>query len=176
MQKLIVEPKFNNKKLSNFLYSHFSGLTPSTFYKALRKKDIKINDIRIHEDQYIHEFDTITIFITDDLLYKKFDIKTIYEDENILIVYKPTHLEVTNETSSESLTKILSQYFPYIKPCHRLDRNTTGLILFAKNKETLNILLEKFKNQEIRKFYKCTVLRKNAPKRRTIKSISFQRQ
>ena len=42
-------------------------------------------------------------------------------------------------------------------PCHRLDRNTTGLILFAKNDESLNILLNKFKLHEIEKHYKALV-------------------
>ena len=43
-------------------------------------------------------------------------------------------------------------------PCHRFDRNTEGLILFAKNKESLEILLEKFQNHEIIKYYKCKVV------------------
>ena len=94
MQKLIVEPKFNNKKLSAFLYAHFNGLTSATFYKTLRKKDIRINDVRVNEDKIVHEFDTITVFIVDELLYKNYDIETIYEDENILIVNKPAELEV----------------------------------------------------------------------------------
>ncbi len=42
-------------------------------------------------------------------------------------------------------------------PCHRLDRNTSGIVIFAKNAESLNILLEKFKHHEITKFYKCKV-------------------
>ena len=75
MQKLIVEPKFNNKKLSTFMYAHFNGLTSATFYKTLRKKDIRINDVRVNEDKIIHEFDTITIFIVDELLYKNYDIR-----------------------------------------------------------------------------------------------------
>ncbi|MGN1331005.1 MAG: RluA family pseudouridine synthase [Clostridia bacterium] len=174
MQKLIVESKFNNKKLSHFLYSHFNGLTSSTFYKALRKKDIRINNIRINEDKIIHEFDTITIYIIDDLLYKNFDIKTIFEDDNILVVYKPTELEVVNESSEDSLTKILSKRYSYIKPCHRIDRNTTGLVLFAKNEESLNILLEKFKNKEIKKYYHCTVLGKMPKKEELLKAYLFK--
>lgn len=174
MQKLIVEPKFNNKKLSHFLYSHFNGLTSSTFYKALRKKDIRINDIRINEDKTIHEFDTITIYIVDDLLYKNFDLKTIYEDDNILVVNKPTELEVVTSTSDDSLTKILSKKYSYIKPCHRLDRNTTGLVVFAKKEETLNILLEKFKNKEIKKYYHCTVLGKMPKKEELLKAYLFK--
>ena len=110
MQKLIVEPKFNNKKLSTFMYAHFNGLTSSTFYKTLRKKDIRINDVRVNEDKIVHEFDTITIFIVDELLYKNYDIKTIFEDENILVVNKPAELEVvTDEPTADSLTKILNK-------------------------------------------------------------------
>lgn len=175
MQKLIVEPRFNNKKLSAFLYAHFNGLSSSTLHKALRKKDIRINDVRINEDKILHEFDSVTVFIVDDLLYKKYDIKTIYEDENILIVYKPTELEVVSENvSADSLTKILSKQYSYIKPCHRIDRNTTGLVLFAKNPEALEILLSKFKNKEIKKNYRCTVLGTMPKKEDLLKAYLFK--
>ena len=126
---------------------------------ALRKKDIRINDVRVNEDKIVHEFDTITIFIVDELLYKNYDIKTIFEDENILVVNKPAELEVvTDEPTVDSLTKILNKKYTYISPCHRIDRNTTGLVLFAKNPEALEILLSKFKNKEIKKNYRCTVI------------------
>ena len=46
----------------------------------------------------------------------------------------------------------------FIKPCHRLDRNTTGLVLFAKDEESLNILLNMFKNRSIEKHYRCVVV------------------
>ena len=128
-----------------------TGLTSSTLHKALRKKDIRINDIRINEDTIIHEFDTITIFIIDDLLYKKINLIKIYEDDNILIINKPVRLEVVSTSDEETATTLLQKEYSYIKPCHRLDRNTTGLVLFAKTPETLDILLKKFKNREIKK-------------------------
>lgn len=175
MQKLIVESKFNNKKLSYFLYSHFTGLSSSTFHKSLRKKDIRINDKRINEDQIVHEFDTITIYIIDELLYKTYDIKTVYEDENILIVDKPSDLEVVSENIlEETLTNILNKKYPFISPCHRIDRNTTGLVLFAKNKQALDILLNKFKNKEIKKFYKCEVLGRMPKKEELLKAYLFK--
>lgn len=56
-----------------------------------------------------------------------------------------------------SLTEKLSTALGYpVFPCHRLDRNTCGLILFAKNTKALNILLQKFKNHEIEKHYEAT--------------------
>lgn len=174
MQKLIVEPKFNNKKLSSFLYAHFNGLSSSTFHKALRKKDIRINDVRINEDQTIHEFDTIAIYVIDDLLYKSFNIKTVFEDENILVVYKPSELEVVDSSFGESLTDILSKEYSFIKPCHRLDRNTTGLVLFAKNNVALDILLQKFKSKEIKKFYRCDVVGIMPKKQELLRAYLFK--
>ena len=150
MQKLIVDKKFNNKKVSEFLFSKFNGLTKNTLYKAFRKKDIRINNVKISEDMAVHLNDVITIYIVDDLLYKNIEIPKVYEDDNILIVDKPSDIEVVG---SDSVTSIFEKEYSFISPCHRLDRNTTGLLLFAKNKETLNILLDKFRNKEIEKHY-----------------------
>ena len=83
MEKLIVDKKFDNKKLSDFLYSNFNGLTKNTLYKAFRKKDIRINDVKINEDTVVHVNDFVTVYIVDDLLYKNIDIEKVYEDDNI---------------------------------------------------------------------------------------------
>lgn len=150
------------------------GLTSSTLHKALRKKDIRINDTRINEDTIVHEFDTITIFIIDDSLYKKINLIKIYEDDNILIINKPVRLEVVSTSDEETATTLLQKEYSYIKPCHRLDRNTTGLVLFAKTPETLDILLKKFKNREIKKNYHCTVIGKMPKPQETLKAYLFK--
>lgn len=156
MKKLIVTNKYNGKKLSKFILDSFPSLSSNTLYKALRQKDIKINGIRTNKDVTVSANDEILIYIVDSLLFPSFDLKIIYEDENILIIDKPVNIEVTGENS---LTTIVYKKYPNINPmpCHRLDRNTTGLILFAKNEVSLNILLDKFKNHEIRKFYQALV-------------------
>lgn len=154
MQKLIVEKKFDNKKVSDVLYEHFNGLSKNTLYKAFRKKDVRINNTKINEDTLVHIGDEIAIYVIDDLLYKKINIDKIYEDNNILVVNKPANIEVVG---SNSLTSLLEKEFSFISPCHRLDRNTTGLVLFAKNETSLNILLDKFKNHEIEKHYLAKV-------------------
>ena len=108
MRNIIVDEKFNNKKLSDFLYFNFNGLSKNTLYKAFRKKDIRVNNIKISEDTIISQGDTITVYIIDDLLFKTFNIETIYEDINILIVNKPNNLEVTGK---DSLTSILEKKY-----------------------------------------------------------------
>ena len=154
MQKIIVTDKFNNKKVSDILFYNFNGLTRNNLYKAFRKKDIRVNDIKISADTTVKTGDIITVYITNDLLFNKIKLPKIYEDENVLIIDKPAGIEVTG---SNSVTSILGEEYLYIAPCHRLDRNTTGLTLFAKNEQALHILLEKFKNKEIEKHYLAKV-------------------
>ncbi|MGN1298951.1 MAG: RluA family pseudouridine synthase [Candidatus Scatovivens sp.] len=160
MKELIVNEKYNNKKLSHFIMDTYKNLSFNEFNKALRKKDIKINGSRVNKDITVHLNDVIAIYILDNVLFgTSINIKKIFEDENILIVFKPQNISVISNLQTEiTLTTILKEkYGDSINPCHRLDRNTTGLVLFAKNEEALNILLKKFKNKEIEKHYKATV-------------------
>ena len=77
-------------------------------------------------------------------------------------------------TGDNSLTSILKSNYDYIEPCHRLDRNTTGLIVFAKNSISLNILLEKFKNREIEKHYLAKVFGIPKIKKQTLTAYLFK--
>ena len=158
MKKLIVSKKYEGKKLNKFLFSNIEGLTENLFYKTLRKKDIKINGKRVNSNIILKEGDEVLVYISEEILNLKNTIDIIYEDENILVVNKPYNLEVIGENS---LTNIIHEkykekkYLP--KPCHRIDRNTQGLVLFAKNEKALEILLKKFKNHEIEKHYMALV-------------------
>ena len=169
MKTININEKNNGKKLNNILQREFPALSLNTIYKALRKKDIRVNDVRINENITLHTGDVVKVFIADEFLfanksnittfanssYSSVNIPVIYEDGNILIVDKPAEIEVTGDNS---LTTILSAKYGFaVYPCHRLDRNTTGLTLFAKNKQSEQILFDKFKNHEIEKHYICKV-------------------
>lgn len=80
----------------------------NTFFKALRQKDIKINNHRIGKDCIICAGDEILLYIADNLLTPCFDLNIVYEDENILIIDKPINIEVTG---NESLTSIVHSKF-----------------------------------------------------------------
>lgn len=158
MKKLVVNKKYDNKKLNKFLQDNIPGLSNNLFYKTLRKKDIKVNGERISENINVFENDKILVYISDKLLENTVKLDIFYEDKNILIVNKYAGIEVTGKSS---LTEVIhkqysnSEFLPM--PCHRLDRNTKGLILFAKNSEALDVLLNKFKNHEIEKHYLALV-------------------
>lgn len=154
MKIIVVDEKYDNKKLDRVILDSFPNLNLNTLYKALRKKDIRVNDKRVSENIIVHTDDVIKVFICDELLENKPNFSIVYEDNFILVADKPINLEVTGENS---LTTLLEKNYSFIKPCHRLDRNTTGLVLFAKSQEALDILLDKFKYHEIEKHYLVTV-------------------
>ena len=172
MKKLIVNKKYDNKKLNKFLQDKLPTLSTNLLYKTLRKKDIKVNGKRVSENVTLFENDEILIYISDELLDVDIELNEFYEDENILIINKPAGLEVVG---NDSLTTLIHNKYTNCEfkpmPCHRLDRNTRGLILFAKNQESLDILLRKFKNHEIEKHYLALVY--GVPKKSSQKLTAY---
>ena len=172
MKKLVVNKKYDNKKLDKFLKDNISTLSNNLFYKTLRKKDIKINGKRVSENVTVFENDEILVYIPDTLLENKLNLDIIYEDNNILLINKPSNIEVTGQ---DSLTEVVHKLYSSCEfkpmPCHRLDRNTSGLILFAKNTQALEILLDKFKHHEIEKHYLALVY--GIPKKKNERLISY---
>lgn len=162
MRKVTAEEKHDHKKIDKVLRDLFPNLSSGMLYKALRQKDIKVNGARVKEDFYVTTGDSIEVYIIDDLLFGKAGegYSVVYEDQNLLIVNKkpgiPVHPD-RNEKEATLIDKLQKQYGPEIALCHRLDRNTSGLVILAKNTPTLEIMLDKIKDREIQKFYSCIV-------------------
>ena len=158
MKEINVNKKYHEKKLNKVILEELSNINYPTFCKLLRKKDIKINGKRINKDILVYENDKIEIYLPKELEDIKINLDKVYEDENILVINKPANIEVTG---SNSLTEIINKEYTNCEfkpqPCHRIDRNTTGLVMFAKNEKALRILLEKFKKHEIEKHYLALV-------------------
>ena len=131
MKKLRVKIDDDGKKLSTYLTSIYPNLNINAIYKALRKKDIKINGKRINENVILNYDDEIEVYITDNILEgtSKLEISKMYEDDNLVIFNKPANIEVEGKNS---LSEIMQKQYSFIKPCHRIDRNTLGLVIFAK--------------------------------------------
>jgi len=173
MKSLCVEPKDDGKKLITFLSSSFPSLNINYIYKALRKKDIKINNNRINTNVSLSSGDIIDIYISDEYLYnlKNLQIPIIYEDDNIVVFNKPANLEVVG---NNSLTSMMKNDYTFLEPCHRIDRNTIGLVLFAKNQSSLDVLLGKFEKSEIEKHYIACCYGNPNKKQDTIYSFLFK--
>ena len=128
-------------------------LNYSVLKTALRKKDIKVNGKRIKENVILKQNDFVEMYLSEK---KRKNIKTLFEDENVLIVFKPAGIEVTTKDKtyleSESLEELTNA-----KACHRLDKNTEGIVVLAKNEMAKKCLFSAFKNHKIKKEYQAIV-------------------
>lgn len=150
-----------------------SEISYATANKCLRKKDVRVDNKKISENIVVFPGQTITIFLQEDALLvdeKKF-YEIVFEDENVAIINKKSGIEVTSQ-SENSVEKMLNKN-PQKKyyALNRLDRNTEGLVIFAKSKNNLEILKKSMKNNEINKFYLANVV--GNPPWETKNAISF---
>lgn len=167
MYKVTVDKNSNGQRADKFI-KKLLPLAPSSFiYKMFRKKDIKINGKKASENMMVYTGDEIEMFLYEDKVrqfQQEVNIETlpihfdvIFEDENILVVNKPAGLilhEDDKEKKNTLTNQVLSylyqngQYDPHLSqgfvpgPVHRLDRNTSGLVIFGKTFDSLKDLNE----------------------------------
>lgn len=169
MKTLIVKNILKNEKISNYIKVKFPSVPRTIIFKALRKKDIKVNNKRINSDIYINNNDIIEIYINDDILYNiPKNINIVYEDDNIIIYFKPQGILTNNELDLEPSLESIVNSNNNLTLCHRLDRNTAGLVIFSKNEKATTEILDAFKNGYIIKDYLAYVANSNFNKNHDI--------
>ncbi len=143
-------------RLSKLLVDRYSKLSYNYIQKLFRDKDIKINGKRVSADCEIFIGDEILFFVKDVDSIKSY--KFIYEDENIIVLNKFHGIEVISESGEFDLVQQIKRDKNIdIFPVHRLDRNTKGLVIFAKNIDAKKELDEGFKNRTFEKYYLAEV-------------------
>lgn len=163
MKEFVISKKLDQKDIYSVIKKQFPHLPVSSLNKVFRIKDVKVNDVRVNKEYIVRLNDVVKVYLPDNILFGV--SKTIYyayEDDNILIAYKPKGVQSNFEGENEKSKNLLVPYFDeLIKQekgnnvviCHRLDMNTEGLVIFAKNELAYNELLNAFKNNEIHKSY-----------------------
>lgn len=107
MKTLFVNEKYNGKKLNKFLQDAYPTLSNGMFFKTLRKKDIKVNEKRVNENITLTTNDKVDVYIDDCYLSSSPKLTIVYEDENIILINKPSNIEVTGNKNSLSRNFIL---------------------------------------------------------------------
>ena len=157
MRTIIVKNINKKTYLSNYIFKTFPNLSKGKFFKSLRNKDIKINEKRVNKDIILNDKDEIKLYISDNILFNLPQLLDyIYDDQNIAIIFKPQGILSNDETKNSdepTLESLVKKENPNYIICHRLDRNTAGLVIFAKNDIAYASILSGFKNNSIIKEY-----------------------
>ena len=182
MKSFIINENDANQRLDKFITKAAPLLPKNLLYKYIRLKRIKLNRKKAQISTRLNVGDVVDMYINDeffekkesvyDFMYASKKLNIIYEDENILLIDKPEGLIVhpdNNEFRDTLITRI--QRYLYEKGeynpenensfspalANRIDRNTGGIVIAAKNSETLRILNEKIKHRELDKYYLCLI-------------------
>lgn len=169
------------QRLDKFLRKYLKDVPLSAIFKALRKGDIRVNGVKKKENYSLQLDDVIEIKYIQSKTEKKdksfikvnsSGIKITYEDENILVVEKwPGVLVHPDQKGAQpSLTDYVLSYLnekgDYLPekevtftpaPCNRLDRNTSGVVIFGKNFESLRSMNEMIREGNVKKYYNALV-------------------
>ena len=171
------------QRLDKFLSKAVKGLPMSLMYKSIRTKKIKVNRKRTEQNYVLKVGDEIQLFIRDEFFDnpEKDDgalsrivpkLNIVYEDQNVMLLNKRPGVLVHEDEDGGENTLIMhvkaylygkGEYDPQNEQsfapalCNRIDRNTGGIVIAAKNAETLRVMNEKIKNGELRKHYLCLV-------------------
>ncbi len=194
MRILKVNRNDAGQRLDKFLSKSVKGLPKSLMYKFIRTKKIKVNRARTEQSYMLMEGDEVQLFIKDEFfdspegdtsaleaIKPKIDI--VYEDENIILCNKRPGVLVHEDKEGGENTLIMhiqaylcqkGEYDPAEEQsfapalCNRIDRNTGGIVIAAKNAVALRVMNEKIRNNEISKFYMCAVHGEVKDKSRTL--------
>lgn len=182
MIKITITANEADQRLDRFLKKYMKRASLSAIYKMIRK-DVKVNGKRAKEDTQLKEGDELALYMTEEKLAEltapikkkaaKRQFKIAYEDENVLIVDKPKGL-LTHGDAHEKKNTLVNQVCGYLQdkgeydpskektfvpsPVNRIDRNTTGLVIFGKTAAALRLLTGLLRERDhVEKYYMTIV-------------------
>lgn len=179
MKEISITKLEANQRVDKFVRKYLNDAPLSFIYKLFRKKDVKANGHWVDIKYIIKENDVIRIYVSDSQLEEfnkpkevvavPLTCEIIFEDNNILIINKPKGILVHGDENEKrnTLSNQVLNYLYFKKeydpkenigfvpaPAHRIDRNTSGIVCFAKNLESLQALEQLFKDKtELEKYY-----------------------
>ena len=183
MKEFTVGKNDAGQRLDKFITKTLPSLPKALMYKYLRLKRIKLNGKKADIAVRLKEGDIIDMYINDEFFAEKEEkysfigagknLDIIYEDENIMLLDKKVGL-LSHPDEGEYVDTLIGRVQRYLYEkgeydpkseasftpalANRIDRNTGGIVMAAKNAESLRILNEKIKLREIRKLYLCLVI------------------
>ena len=205
MKEFVIQTNDSGQRLDKFLQKAIPGLPKGMLYKSVRTKKIKLNGKRADGAAMLSEGDIVSCYLKDDFFDSESknknkpknypfmkapaEISIIYEDSNILIVFKPAGLVVHDDdknTEDTLIARVLhylyaagsyspdreNSFTPAL--CNRLDRNTSGLVIAAKNSASLREVNRLIRENLIHKSYYCVTVSSPPKKHDTAIAYHFR--
>jgi len=182
LRTVVIQKNDGGQRLDKFLTKTYPNLPQSVLYKCIRTKDVKLNGKRCRISDRLKEGDVLSLYWQEEFFQKEereYDflkaptaLSILYKDENILLLDKKPGLIVHPDQNYHFDSLIARvQHYLYDKGeyrpeeenafapalVNRIDRNTGGIVMAAKNAEALRIMNQKVKDRELHKFYLCVV-------------------
>lgn len=181
MKEFIIGRNDAGQRLDRFVSKAAPLIPESLLQKTLRKKDIKINGRPAKGEARLAEGDTVRVYLPDEFFeapreenaWRKITaprLDIVYEDENILLVDKKPGV-LCHSAGEWSWNTLIANIQAYLRAkgewdparensfapalCNRIDRNTGGIVIAAKDAETLRVINEKIRDRELDKRYLC---------------------
>lgn len=165
---LTVEPEQAGQRIDNFLRTRCKDLPKSRLYRIIRKGEVRVNKKRIDPDYHLQAHDVIRIPPLQDINTKKptkpseeiqarLAQRILYEDEQILVLHKPAGLAVHSGSGVRigiiDIMRALRPQEKYLELAHRIDRETSGCLLFSKKPSMLRELHALLRESKVKKTY-----------------------
>lgn len=183
MREFTINENDSGQRVDKFITKAVKNLPKSLLYKYIRLKRIKVNGKRCEISTKLNAGDIMQLYINDEFFSD--DVKTpdfmkappilniVFEDENIILCDKKCGL-VVHEDESGCADTLINRILHYLYDkgeynpqsensfapalCNRIDRNTGGIVICAKNAESLRVLNQKIKDRELEKLYLCVTI------------------
>ncbi len=200
MKELRVNPNDAGQRLDRFVSKAVPLLPESLLQKYIRLKRIKVNGKGAKRDARLQTGDLLQLYINDEFFEKPREensylkvgtpkLSIVYEDENILLADKKpgvlchsagvwdyntliANIQAYLAQKGEWRPREENSFAPAL--CNRIDRNTGGIVIAAKNAEALRILNDKIRDREIEKYYLCAVQGRPKPPEGRLENYLFK--
>ena len=200
MKELRVNPNDAGQRLDRFVSKAVPLLPESLLQKYIRLKRIKVNGKGAKRDVRLQTGDLLQLYINDEFFEKPREensylkvgtpkLSIVYEDENILLADKKpgvlchsagvwdyntliANIQAYLAQKGEWRPREENSFAPAL--CNRIDRNTGGIVIAAKNAEALRILNDKIRDREIEKYYLCAVQGRPKPPEGRLENYLFK--
>lgn len=172
VQWVDVDEENDGQRVDNFLMSRLRGVPKSIVYRIIRKGEVRVNKGRVKPDTRLKSGDQVRIPpVTQkekatqpkpgDRVQGVVEAAVVFENEQMLVVNKPSGIAVHGGSGlSFGLIEVLRSARPearFLELVHRLDRDTSGLVMIAKKRSALRFLQDELRHKRIRKYYHALV-------------------